>query len=64
MGLPMKFRHLPPRLATGAFILNSGLSKRNADPGSAAGAHGMAAGAYPFLGKLEPQKFMQLLSTR
>ncbi len=63
MGLPMKLRHVPSRLATGAFILNSGLSKRNADAGTAAGMHGMAAGTYPFLGKLESQKFAKLLST-
>jgi hypothetical protein len=58
----MKLRHLPPRLATGAFVLNSGLNKRNADPGTAAGIHGMAAGTYPFLGKLEPEQFIKLLS--
>lgn len=62
MGLPMKLRHLPPRLATGAFILNSGLNKKGADPGTAAGIHGMAAGSYPFLGKLEPEKFTKMLS--
>lgn len=62
MALPMKLRHLPPRLATGAFILNSGLNKRNANPGTAAGIHGMAAGTYPFLGKLEAEKFTTMLS--
>jgi hypothetical protein len=62
MGLPMKLRHLPPRLATGAYIFNSGLSKRNADPGTAAGLHGMATGSYPFLGKMEPEQFLKLLS--
>lgn len=63
MALPMKLRHLPPRLATGAFIFNSGLNKRNADPGTAAGIHGMAAGTYPFLGKLEAERFTKMLST-
>jgi hypothetical protein len=58
----MKLSHLPARAATGAFILNSGLNKRNADAGTAAGIHGMAAGGYPFLGKLEPEKFLQMLS--
>lgn len=62
MGLPMKLRHLPPRLATGAFILNSGMSKRNVDPGTAAGIHGMASGSYPFLGKMQPEQFAKLLS--
>ncbi|WP_205687576.1 DoxX family membrane protein [Cellulomonas endophytica] len=58
----MKLRHLPPRLAAGAYVLNSGLSKRGADEATAAGMHGMAAGAYPFLSELEPQQFVRLLS--
>ena len=62
MGLPVKLADLAPRLATGGFILNSGLSKRNLDPEHAAGLHGMARGAYPFLGKIEPQQFAKLLS--
>jgi uncharacterized membrane protein YkgB len=62
VGLPVKVADIAPRLATGAFILNSGLSKRNVDPEHAAGLHGMASGAYPFLGKLEPQQFAKLLS--
>ena len=63
MGLPVKLADIAPRVATGAFILNSGLGKRKADEGTAAGLHGMAAGTYPFLGKLEPQKFAKALST-
>jgi hypothetical protein len=63
VGLPVKLADLAPRVATGAFILNSGLSKRNAGPEQAAGMHGMASGTYPFLGKLEPQQFAKLLST-
>jgi hypothetical protein len=55
-------RRLPGRLATGAFILNSGLSKWSADEETAAGLHGMAAGAYPVLGQLKPKDFMRLLS--
>ena len=31
MALPVKLRHLPQRIATGAFILNSGIGKLNAD---------------------------------
>jgi hypothetical protein len=62
VGLPVKLADLAPRLATGAFILNSGLSKRNVPPEHAAGLHGMASGAYPFLGKLEPQQFAKVLS--
>jgi hypothetical protein len=62
VGLPVKVADLAPRLATGAFILNSGLSKRNIDPEHAAGLHGMASGAYPLLGKMDPQQFAKLLS--
>ena len=62
MGLPVKFADIAPRIATGAFILNSGLGKRNVGPEHAAGLHGMASGTYPFLGKLDPQQFAKLLS--
>jgi hypothetical protein len=62
VGLPVKLADLAPRLATGAFILNSGLGKWNVEPERAAGLHGMASGAYPFLGKMEPQQFAKLLS--
>ncbi len=62
MGLPVKLADIAPRIATGAFILNSGLGKRNVDAEHAAGLHGMASGTYPFLGKLEPEKFAKLLS--
>lgn len=63
MRLPIAPRHIAPRLATGAFILNSGLSKRGADEQSAAGYHGMAKEPYPFLDKVEPLTFAQALST-
>ncbi|TQS40904.1 hypothetical protein [Cryptosporangium phraense] len=58
-----RLSQLPPRLATGAYILNSGLSKRNADEEAAAGMHGMAAGTYPFLAGIEPKQFAKYLST-
>lgn len=59
---PMKLSHLPLRITTGAFILNSGLSKRKLDAQTAAVLHGMAAGAIPQLGRLEPEKFGTLLA--
>ena len=62
MGLPVKLRHLPQRLATGAFILNSGISKWTADDETAAQLHGFAAGTYPFLAKLKPRDFVRLLA--
>ncbi|WP_432394571.1 hypothetical protein ACRQ5B_13255 [Pseudarthrobacter sp. L19] len=43
----MRLSHLPLRLTTGAFILNSGWGKRNLDAESAAGVQAMAARALP-----------------
>jgi hypothetical protein len=62
VGLPVKLADMAPRIATGAFILNSGLGKRNVDAEHAGMLHGMASGTYPFLGKMDPQQFAKLLS--
>jgi hypothetical protein len=59
----MKLSHLPLRVAIGAFILNSGLSKRTLEGEAAEGLHGMAAGAIPQIQRIEPQRFARLLST-
>ncbi len=59
----MRLSHLPLRLATGAFILNSGYSKRALDGDSAAGMQGMAAGAFPQAAKMTPAAFGKTLST-
>ncbi|SDP57659.1 hypothetical protein SAMN04487981_12754 [Streptomyces sp. cf386] len=56
-------RQLPLRLTVGAFFLNSGLSKRDADDATAERLHQFAAATYPFLGKFGAQKFVRLLST-
>ncbi|MQA32636.1 hypothetical protein [Modestobacter roseus] len=63
MRLPITPAEIAPRIATGAFILNSGLGKRSVDGGTAAGLHGFAAGAYPFLKKVQPATFAKALST-
>ncbi|MFI6947954.1 hypothetical protein [Streptomyces sp. NPDC050422] len=55
-------RDFPPRIVTGAFILNSGLGKLKADEATQQGLHGMACTAYPFLKKLEPDRFTRLLA--
>ncbi|MFD7425498.1 hypothetical protein ACFV6Z_00260 [Streptomyces sp. NPDC059818] len=55
-------RDIPPRLATGAFILNSGLGKLKADEETAQTLHGMACTAYPFLEKIEAERFTRLLA--
>ena len=62
MRIPVRARHLPPRIAAGAFILNSGLSKLSADEQTAAQLHGFAAATYPFVGKLRPADFARLLA--
>lgn len=60
----MKFvRQFPLRLVTGAFILNSGLGKREVPPERAKQLHGFASGAYPFLEPIPPERFVRLLST-
>ncbi len=58
----MRLSHIPLRLATGLFILNSGLGKRDLDPAHAERLHGSAKGAYPLLADLEPGQFADLLS--
>lgn len=57
-----KARHLPGRLAAGAFTLHTGLEKLRADPERAAGIHGMAAGTYPVLKAVPPETFVKGLA--
>jgi hypothetical protein len=63
MRLPITLSEIGPRVSAGAFILNSGLSKRAADEGTATGLHGFASGSYPFIKDMEPQQFVKVLST-
>ena len=63
MRLPITPSEIPPRIATGAFILNSGLGKRGADEATAAGLHGFASSTYPFLKNIPPTTFAKALST-
>lgn len=60
---PVETHHLPLRLATGAFILSSGLDKCGADEETAQGLHDTAVGTYPFLSKVDPVMFTKCLST-
>jgi flagellar biosynthesis GTPase FlhF len=62
MSLAAKLRRAPGRVVTGAFILNSGIGKLKGDENTAAAVHGMAAGAYPFLGKVPPKPFLKGLA--
>jgi len=63
MALPITLSEIPARVSAGAFILNSGLSKRGADQETAAGMHGFATGTYPFLKSVPPEQFIKVLST-
>ncbi len=58
-----KLRHMPVRLATGAFIVNSGVGKLQADDETAARVHAMASGAYPMFGNLGPGFFTRALGS-
>jgi uncharacterized membrane protein YphA (DoxX/SURF4 family) len=62
MNLRKRARQLPLRLAAGSFVINSGLSMWGADEMTAKHLKGFAAGAYPFLAKLNPQLFVRALS--
>ncbi|AKA06521.1 membrane protein [Streptomyces noursei ZPM] len=55
-------RDVAPRLASGAFILNAGLTMWKSDREAAEAVHGMASAAYPFLAKLPPERFTRLLA--
>lgn len=50
------------RAVTGAYILHSGIEKWNGGDEQAAGVHGMAAGAFPFLKQVPPERFLRLLA--
>ena len=60
----MKLAHLPLRVATGAYILNSGVSKQNLEGQAAEGVHGMAVDAIPALKKIPPDQFARHLVNR
>lgn len=60
----MRFKawHAPARLATGAFILNSGLAKlQSEDEERDKAVHGMASGVYPQLEGMQPRQFVKVL---
>ena len=62
MSIAAKLRRAPLRLATGAFILTSGLQKFSGDENTANALHGMAVGSYPVLDKIKPKPFLTLLA--
>ncbi|MFT4471260.1 hypothetical protein ACMX2H_15260 [Arthrobacter sulfonylureivorans] len=58
----MKLSHIPLRLTSGAFILNSGLGKQKLDKESAAGMQQMGSRAFPALKQMDPEKFGKMLA--
>src|SRR6266496_5169142 len=62
MTLAARLRRAPVRIATGAFILNTGLTKFRGDEETAKALHGMASSAFPVLHKIEPKPFLKALA--
>lgn len=58
----MNLTHAPLRAATGAFILNSGLTKLGADAATAQQLHGFASTAYPQFKDIDAGQFTKLLA--
>lgn len=56
-----QLHHLPVRLATGAFIANTGINKLRGGEDMAKGVHGLASGTYPVLEGVDPMQFMKAL---
>jgi hypothetical protein len=62
MRLLARPHQMPARLAVGAFVLNSGLSKLRSVEETAEQTHGFATTAYPFLKSQDPRAFTRLLA--
>ncbi|MEV0665462.1 hypothetical protein ACIBI3_33695 [Actinomadura luteofluorescens] len=61
MRLLARAHQMPVRLAVGAFVLNSGLSKLQGLDEAAEETHGTAKAAYPFLESQDPRDFTRTL---
>ncbi len=57
-----RLRDIPTRLATGAYILHSGVTKLSAGPEQAAGFHHAATSAFPALGRMSDSGFLRSLA--
>jgi uncharacterized membrane protein YphA (DoxX/SURF4 family) len=55
-------RDIPVRVASGAFILHSGLQKWRGTEEVAEGVHGTATGAFPFLRSVAPTTFLKAVA--
>ena len=56
-----RVRHLPMRLASGAYILNSGLGKLDADEETTKQLHHSAAEVYPQVADMDAESFVKAL---
>ena len=59
----MSIVQIPLRLASGAFILNSGLSKRKLTDEQAAHVRDMGAKGVPYIAQLSPAQFRTFISS-
>jgi len=62
MRLTARARDLPARIATGGYILHSGLEKWHGDEVRAKAVHGVAANAFPVLQRIPPERFLRILA--
>lgn len=62
MKLGWKAWEIPLRIATGGFILNSGVSMLGKDETGARQTQSFATGAYPALARIDPSVFLRTLS--
>jgi uncharacterized membrane protein YphA (DoxX/SURF4 family) len=62
MNLRKKAWQLPLRLAAGSYVVNSGLSKWDADEVTAKQLQSFASGAYPLLASVDARLFVKALS--
>jgi uncharacterized membrane protein YphA (DoxX/SURF4 family) len=62
MNLLRKAWQLPLRLAAGSYVVNSGLSKWDADEVTAKQLQSFASGAYPLLASVDARLFVKALS--
>jgi uncharacterized membrane protein YphA (DoxX/SURF4 family) len=60
--LPVKARDLPARIATGGYILHSGVEKWHAGETRAKALHGVASNAFPVLQRIPPERFLRILA--
>jgi uncharacterized membrane protein YphA (DoxX/SURF4 family) len=58
----LRARDLPARLSTGVYALHSGWEKWHGREEQAQGVHAVAAGAFPFLKKVQPTTFLKALA--